>query len=335
VKFKASQVDPFIARPRADVATVLIYGPDSGLVSERARKLALKIVPALDDPFQVSELDPLQLEREPALLVEEAQALCLMGGRRLVRVRNADDRAAAACRQLLALDDQAGFVLLEAGELAAGSKLRRLVEAAPKAAAALPCYRPDERTLPAQVRETANELGLLIEAEALDYLASHLGGDRLVTRRELEKLALYMYERDGRPVALADAAAVIGDSGAVETDEVVRAALLGEQARLDRGLDRLMAEGAHPTSLLRACTRTLLQAVKLKGEVASGKPLASALAGVHFKSQDLMQTLVRDWAPDRLVGALARLQDAELRSRRAHAAEPLVCREALAGLAES
>jgi DNA polymerase-3 subunit delta len=80
-----------------------------------------------------------------------------MGGRRLVRVRNADDRATAACRQLLALDDQAGFVLLEAGELPAGSKLRRLVEGAPKAAAALPCYRPDERTLPAFVRETARE----------------------------------------------------------------------------------------------------------------------------------------------------------------------------------
>jgi DNA polymerase-3 subunit delta len=189
---------------------VLLYGPDSGLVSERARKLALKVVPALDDPFQVSELDPDQLEREPARLVEEAQALCLMGGRRLVRVRNADDRAAAACRQLLTLDDQAGFVLLEAGELPAGSKLRRMVEGAPKTAAALPCYRPDERTLPAFVRETAREFGLLLEAEAIDYLAAHLGGDRLVTRRELEKLALYVLDREGRPVTLADAAAVVG-----------------------------------------------------------------------------------------------------------------------------
>jgi DNA polymerase-3 subunit delta len=332
VKYKSNQVDPFIARPRPDVATVLLYGPDSGLVSERARKLALKVVPALDDPFQVSELDPDQLEREPARLVEEAQALCLMGGRRLVRVRNADDRATAACRQLLALDDQAGFVLLEAGELPAGSKLRRLIEGSPKAAAALPCYR-DERANPAYVRDTARELGLLLEAEAIDYLTAHLGGDRLVTRRELEKLALYTLDREGRPVTLADAAAVVGDSGAVETDEVVRSALLGEQARLDRALDRLFAEGTHPAGLLRACTRTLLQAVKLKGEVAAGKPLSAALTPIHFKSQDLMQTLVRDWPPGRLVAALARLQEAELRSRRANAPDALLCREALAGLA--
>lgn len=332
MKIQAKSADSFLARPGPDVATVLLYGPDAGLVSERAKRLALKLVPALDDPFQVSELDPDQLEREPARLVEEAQALCLMGGRRLVRVRNADDRAASACRQLLALTDQAGFVLLEAGELPSGSKLRRAIEAAPKAAAAVPCYRADERALPAYIRDTARELGLLLEAEAFDYLTSHLGGDRLVTRAELEKLTLYTLDREGRPVTLADAAAVVGDSGAVEVDEAVRASLLGEQARLDRALDRLLAEGTHTSVLLRACMRTLLQAVRLKGEVAAGKPLTAALAPIHFRQHDLMTGLIRDWPPDRLVAALARIQDAEIRSRRAHAPDALLCREALAGL---
>lgn len=332
MKIQAKAADALLARPPKDLATVLLFGQDAGLVAERAKRLALKIVPALDDPFQVSELDPDQLEREPARLVEEAQALCLMGGRRLVRVRNADDRVAAACRQLLALDDQAGFVLMEAGELPAGSKLRRAVEASPKAAAAIPCYRADERALPAYVRDTARELGLLLEAEALDYLVAHLGGDRLVTRAELEKLALYTLDRQGRPVTLADAAAVVGDSGAVEVDEAVRAAILGEQARLDRALDRLLAEGAHPSRLLGACTRTLLQALRLKGEVASGKPLTSALGPVHFRQHDLMTGLIRDWPAHRLVAALARIQDAEIRTRRAGAPDELLCREALASL---
>lgn len=340
MKLKAHQVDPFVAKPRPEVATALLYGPDSGLVTERARKLALKIVPALDDPFQVSELDPDLIEREPGRLVEEAQALCLMGGRRLVRVRGADDRLAAACRQLVDLPDQAGFVLLEGGELGGSSKLRRLVENAPKAAA-LPCYRQDERSLPAFVRETAAAQGLQLEAEALEYLAAHLGGDREVTRRELEKLALYMLDAGGEPggrpggrvtVTLADAAAAVGDSAAVEVDEAVRAALLGERARLDRALDRLFAEGVHPTSLLRACARTLLDALRLKGEAAAGKPLATLLLAVHFSKRDLVQAMVRDWGADRIVAAMARIQDAESRARRAHAVEPLVCREALAGL---
>ena len=81
-----------------------------------------------------------------------------------------------------------------------------------------------------------------------------------------------MHDRPGRPVRLEDAAAVVGDSAAVETDDLVRAALAGERARLDRALDRLLAEGTAPQSLLRACTRTLTQMLRLRADMAGGKP---------------------------------------------------------------
>lgn len=331
MKLAGKEIEAFLARPRPEVATVLVYGPDAGLVAERARRLALSVVEALDDPFRVSELDPDLLDREPARLVEEAQALCLMGGRRLVRVRGADDRLAKALKDLLALPGQEGFVLIEAGELGGGSKLRRAVEAA-GTAAALPCYRADERGLSAFIRDTLGELGLRAEAEAQAWLAANLGGDRAVTRRELEKLALYVGERQ-RTVRLEDAAAIVGDSAAIEIDDMVRAALTGDQPALDRSLDRLLAEGLHPSSLLRAASRTLMQALRLKGEIAAGKPPATALAHLHFRQRGLLEPLVRGWPADRLLGALARLQDAELRSRRTAAPDALICREVLAGLA--
>jgi DNA polymerase III subunit delta len=335
VRLKAAQVDGFLARPRPEVATVLLYGPDAGLVAERAKALALKVVDALDDPFRVSELDPDLLDREPGRLVEEAQALTLMGGRRLVRVRDADERVAKACKQLLALADQAGFVVMEGGELAGSSRLRRMVEESPKAAA-LPCFRADERAMPAFVRETLGELGLRAEGEAVAYLATHLGGDRAVTRRELEKLALYLHDQpEPRVVRLKDAAAVVGDSDAVEVDDMVRAALLGDQPRLERALDRLLGEGANPSSLLRACVRTLNQALRLRAEAAApgGKTVSAALAPMHFRTKELLEAVLRDWSADRLLEALARLQGAEIRSRQAKAPAELICREALAGLA--
>ncbi len=331
MKLATREIEAFLTRPRPEVVTALLYGPDAGLVAERARCLALKVVEMLDDPFRVSELDPDLIDREPARLVEEAQALCLMGGRRLVRVRGADDRLAKALKDLLALPQQEGFVLIEAGELGGGSRLRRAVEAA-ASAVALPCYRADERSLPAFIRETLGELGLRVEAEAQAWLAANLGGDRAVTRRELEKLALYMGGQS-RAVTLEDAAAIVGDSAAIEIDDMVRAALTGEGRRLDRTLDRLLAEGVTPSSLLRAASRILLQAVRIKGEVMAGKPSASALAPLHFRQRDLFETLLRDWSADRLLGALARLQDAEMRARRTGSPEELICREVLTDLA--
>jgi DNA polymerase-3 subunit delta len=329
LKLKAGQVEAFLARPKPEVATVLLYGPDAGLVAERARRLGAMVAGALDDPFRVSELDPDLLEREPQRLVEEAQALCLMGGHRLVRVRDATDRVTEACRQLVAVEAQAGFVVIEAADLRGGSKLLRLVEGA-RTAAALPCYRQDERSLPVYVRETLGELGLRVEAEALAYFTANLGGDKAVTRAELEKLALYMLDRPGRPVRREDAAAIVGDSAAVEIDDLVRAALAGERKQLDRALDRLLAEGTAPQRLLGACTRTLTQMLRLHADAAGGRP--GIPNNLPPAQRAFLDRHLRAWTPDRTLAALGRLQDAEIRCRTPRAPEALICREVLATL---
>lgn len=54
---KAHEVDRWLASPDPTILIVLIYGPDRGLVSERARRYAEKTGLSLDDPFSVVRLD--------------------------------------------------------------------------------------------------------------------------------------------------------------------------------------------------------------------------------------------------------------------------------------
>ena len=54
---KAHEVDNWLARPDPKAAIVLIYGPDRGLVAERARAFAEKTGLPLDDPFTVVRLE--------------------------------------------------------------------------------------------------------------------------------------------------------------------------------------------------------------------------------------------------------------------------------------
>src|SRR3546814_14924780 len=68
-------------------------------------------------------------------------------------------------------------------------------------AAALACYHDDARSLETVVRAFFSEAGVGISREAVAFLASQLGGDRELTRRELEKVLLFA--GDGE-VALAD-----------------------------------------------------------------------------------------------------------------------------------
>ncbi len=75
----------------------------------------------------------------------------------------------------------------------------------------------------------------------MDFLAAHLGGDRLLTRSELDKLTLYA--GDGGHIELDDARAVIADSAALSLDDVLLAAAEGDAAALDRALARVFQEG--------------------------------------------------------------------------------------------
>src|SRR6266704_3680916 len=85
VALKAYQVDAFVAKPAQPV--VLLFGPDSGLVHERAQALIRASVDDVNDPFSLARLDGDELAGEPTRLVEEANTIPLFGGRRAVWVK--------------------------------------------------------------------------------------------------------------------------------------------------------------------------------------------------------------------------------------------------------
>jgi DNA polymerase III subunit delta len=332
VKLKANAVEGFIARPDPKITTVLLYGPDAGLVGERARRLAHGVVGDLSDPFRVSEISAEQLRDAPGRLVEEAQALCMLGGRRLVRVRDAADAISPAVRDLLALTAQEGFVLLEAGELGAGSSLRRLAEAA-ATAAALPCYRDEERDLGTFVRTLLTEHRLTAEPDALAYLQTNLGGDRGVTRAEIAKLALYLADQPGRRATLDDVAAIVGDSSALGLDDAIHAAVLGRRAELERSLDRLLAEGEAPVRLLRLAAGFLLRLLRLRAGIEGGASMEAVIAAarppIFFRQKPVLTAALHGWSGEELLSGLALLQAAEIRCKTAGAPDALICRAAL------
>ena len=77
---------------------VLLYGDDVGLIRERAARLVRAVAGAPDDPFRVVELERDGVGAIPA----EMAALSLTGGRRVVRVRDVGDAAAAPVQAALA-----------------------------------------------------------------------------------------------------------------------------------------------------------------------------------------------------------------------------------------
>ena len=205
---KPGEADRFTAKPPPKLVAALCYGPDQGLVRERAEQLAKSVVADLADPFRVSEADEDALIADPAKLWDEAAAISMLGGRRVVRVRGAGNGSAKLFERFLEAPSGNALIVVEAGELAKGTGLRRVFEDAENAAA-IACYLDTDQKLEDVVLAAMKEAGLAIEPAALAEAVSRLGSDRGVTRRELEKLALYA--QGERSVTVAHVRAVMGD----------------------------------------------------------------------------------------------------------------------------
>src|SRR5215510_13326258 len=87
VALRGKEIDAFLARPDSGRPIILLYGPDAGLVRERADALMASAVDDPNDPFSLVRLDGDELAAEPSRLVDEAMTVPLFGGRRATRVR--------------------------------------------------------------------------------------------------------------------------------------------------------------------------------------------------------------------------------------------------------
>src|SRR5208337_1255529 len=103
VAVKAGNADAFVARPDPARPVVLVFGPDSGLVSERVNALVKAAVDDVNDPFALARLEGEDVTANPARLVEEAQTIPLFGGRRAVWVKAGSRNIAPTVEALLAL----------------------------------------------------------------------------------------------------------------------------------------------------------------------------------------------------------------------------------------
>lgn len=313
MKITGAKLTAFLKAPDPGAQCVLLYGPDRGLVRERADILARKVVDDLSDPFRVVELTAAPLRSDPARLADEAAAISFTGGRRVVRIRDAADALTKLLKAFIEHPAGDALVLLEAGELGPRSSLRRLFEQADMAAA-IACYGDDARSLSGVIRETLQRHGLTASPEALAYLNESLGADRVLTRNELEKLALFK----GQPgtITIEDARACVGDTMTASMDDVAYATANGDAVGLERSLARAFAEGLQAVSLIRANMRHFQRLHLVRASVEDGRRVEQAMGALRppviFRLAGSFKAQVGKWDRGRLSRALTVLTEAEL-----------------------
>jgi DNA polymerase-3 subunit delta len=249
--------------------------------------------------------------------------------RRLIWLRDAGAHKgfADAVKALAAAPPTDTLVLIEAGDLKKGAALRTAVESSP-AAIALPCYADDGRSIDAVIDGALQKAGVTMGLEARQALKRNLGGDRLASRSEIDKLLTYAH--GSKTIELDDVLAATGDTSMASADAVVDAALLGRLAEFDLAFSRFVTAGNQLFPLFSAALRQFQSLDAMRSAMdSSGKSANAVVAGarppVFFARRNTVETALARWSRPAITDALDRLQRAVLKSRqRAELAQPIV-----------
>lgn len=289
----------------------LFFGPDNA----QARALGDRLVEALSASRLI--ISGAAIKSDPASLPDEAGALSLFGGRRVVWVEPAGEDTLAGVTALFEAPPPESPVVAIAGDLKASSGLRKLAEASPLAVA-VACYPPSDEEAGRMVVEIGRRHGLEIGADVAARVAAACENDRALVGQELAKLALYLDASTNAPRRLdQDALDAVGtDPNGGNVLRLADWALSGDIARLTEELAHLSPGGSEAIPVIRALQRRLLLLAPARARVERGQAPGDVMAAIgktmFWKDKELIGELLGRWSATRLaalsqrVGALER-----------------------------
>jgi len=317
VALRGREIDAYLARPDAGRPIILLYGPDAGLVRERADALLASAVDDPSDPFSLVKLDGDELAAEPSRLVDEAMTVPLFGGRRAIRVRAGARNFASGVDTLAEMQLKDCRVVIEAGELRPESPLRKSCERA-KTAVAIGCYPDTERDLAKLIDDELRQANLRIAPDARATLTDLLGGDRQASRNELRKLTLYAHGQG--EVTIDHVKAVVSDASDLTLDPIVDGAFAGRPELVETEFAKAMVAGTYPGLIISAALRHATWLHKSALAVAEGTPASAVIDGgfprLHFSRKPAAETALRNFSPARLLAIVDQLGTAALDMRK-------------------
>lgn len=334
MKLQFKGIDAFVSNPPDNVRAMLVYGPDEGRVRERASQLIKHAGVDEKDPFALVDITPAQLSDNPAMLLDEAKSISMLGGARAVRMRmldNADKSTSVIKDALKQLKPGDNRVVIEAGELGPRSSLRLLFEQQDNAAA-VPCYVDDERDLAKVIGDMLRGAGFRISSDAMSHFASNVIGDRAVARGEAEKLMIYMGGQ--RDISLEDVTACVGAAAQLPLDDLTKYMGSGQFGDADRVLQLALAEGENAVSILRHMQNYFAKLHITKARLAKGEVLDIALKQLKpplfFKLKDSFVAQMNGWSMAQIEQAISLLMACEAKCKMSGAEpETLVSRAVL------
>lgn len=252
------------------------------------------------DPFQVVYLNGSDVNADPGTLFSEYTSQSLMGGRRVIIIKDADNNLTKHFKVLLEGTPSDTLVIAGSGSLNKKSSLVSLGESRDDMAV-IACYEDRDEDVFATARAMFGENGMTIGNDALQLLCARLSNDRKSNLSEIDKLITYM--GDQKNITVADVREVIADQSSSSSDDVCYYTAGGYSDKSQAAFQRLLNEGDEPISVVRSLTYHLIKFLHVwpgwkRGN--PGKSYAEADAPDNFFRESSFRRQLSLWNKDRV-----------------------------------
>ena len=299
MKLNKGSIGRAVDQPSRETRFYLFHGPDEA----QSRALASRLLESLG--ATKSLLTGGSVKSDPASLADEAGAMSLFGGARLIWIEPAGDEIADGVQALLDGPPPESPVAAIAGALRKTSALLKLAEASPQAAA-FAAYAPEGQDAERMVMDVGRRFGLKVSPPVAARLADYCGNDQAIVAQELQKLALYIDASPHAPKELDhDALDAVGAENA-EGDflRLADLALGGDIAALSEELARLPAAGSEAIPVVRSLQRRLLMLAPARARVERGERpdavMTSLGKALFWKDKAMVGRMLAKWSADDL-----------------------------------
>ena len=320
MKISNYQIEPYIQRiAQEKIAGCLLFGPEAALVNYRFNLIAKKIAPNLSDPFLVANISKEKLVEDKAILADEFFSYSMLGGRKLILIRDCDAQAGAALKMLFSDQDFAkksdNFILIQGGDLDKSSPLRKICEENSHFAA-IACYEDDERVIKKFIADELLRHKVKFNLDVTLILFEKFGKNRQIILAELEKILVFLGEEKNLTVELVKK--LIASEAEISANEFVEnfAAQRFDLALLTA--EKLFRDGFEAITLVRFLSNFLQKLYQARmGIDSAGISFDEAVKNqrLFFKAEAEFRLALKNLSKIFLIENLYELQQLEIKMK--------------------
>lgn len=239
------------------------------------------------------------LRSDPALLADEAGAIDMFGGAKIIWIQPAGEEIVAAVEALLDAPASESPVVAIAGRLGKASGLLKLAESHELALSHV-SYELDARDAERLVAELARTEGLRTQPGTAARIAEACDNDRRMIAQELAKLALYLDASPNAPKDLgSDALDAVGAETSGDSLGIADLALAGDVRSLGDALSRMEPGGRDAIPIVRSLQRRLLMLAPIRARIDAGERSQAVMASLgkslFWKDKPMVERMLGLW----------------------------------------